>query len=265
MGVLVLEPLVSVVIAVYNGERYLENCVECILNQSYRNFEILICDDCSTDRTPEILERLSKQDSRIHVLTNHSNLKAGASRNRCIQESHGQYIMIQDSDDVCEKNRVERLLESLVNDETVQFVSSGYYMFDEKGIYKTIVPKIERPEKEDFLFTLPFCHPASMFEADCLKAVGGYRVCKETRRTEDYDMFMRLYAAGYRGKNIKDILYGYRVDKEAIRRRKFRYRIDECKVRYQRFKQLGLLPKGFLYVLKPIPAYFVQLLKGNRG
>lgn len=91
--------------------------------------------------------------------------------------------------------------------------------------------------------------------------VNGYRVSKETRRGQDYDMFMRLYAMGFCGCNISDVLYGYRVDKNTLSRRKFEYRIDECIIRYKGFKSLGLLPKGLLYVLKPIAAYVIQIIK----
>lgn len=260
-----MEPLVSVVVAAYNAEKHIEKCLNCLINQTVLNIEILVCDDCSTDRTPDILSRYAKKDPRIRVLANPVNLRAAASRNRCIGESRGQYIMIQDSDDVCERNRAERLLSAFSEGKKVQFVSSGYYLIDDGGAYREVLPKRELPEKEDFLFSLPFCHAATMFRADCLKAVGGYRVSKETRRGQDYDLFMRLYANGCRGKNIRDALYGYRVDKAAVGRRKFRYRLDECRIRYRGFKQLGLLPKGFFYVLKPIPAYFIQLMKGGRG
>jgi glycosyltransferase EpsE len=259
-----LEPLVSVIVAAYNAEKHLEECLISLTRQSYANMEILVCNDCSSDHTLEILSRYAEKDQRIRVLSNPVNLQAAASRNRCIGQSRGRYVMIQDSDDVCEQNRVERLCDSFSKDETVQFVSSGYYLFDGEGIYKTIVPSIGVPQKEDFLFSLPFCHAATMFRADCLKKVGGYRVSKETRRGQDYDLFMRLYAAGYRGKNIDDILYGYRVDQDAVSRRKFRYRLDECRIRYRGFKELGLLPKGFPYVLKPIPAYLLQLFQNRR-
>lgn len=256
-----MEPLISIIVAAYNAEEHLEECLESLVSQTHSNLEILVCNDCSSDRTPQILSRYAGKDARIRVISNQCNLRAAASRNRCIAQSRGAYIMVQDSDDVCERNRAERLLAELLGNKEFQFVSSGYYLFDDHGRYKEIVPGCGTPQKNDFLFSLPFCHAATMFRSDCLKAVGGYRVSKETRRGQDYDLFMRLYARGYRGENIRDILYGYRVDQAAVNRRKFRYRLDECRIRYRGFKQLGLLPRGFPYVLKPIPAYFFQLVK----
>lgn len=257
--------MVSVIVAAYNAEKFLPECIESIRNQTYSNWEMWICDDCSSDGTLDIAEDAAQKDSRIHVLHNEKNIFAGASRNRCLGKCTGDYVMIQDADDVCHPERIEKLLQELEKGQ-VDFVSSGHYLYDDSGTYKTTVPAVEEPKKRDFLSGMPFCHAATLFTKSSLKAIGGYRINKETRRAQDYDMFMRLYAAGYKGKNIRDILYGYRVDRNTISRRKFRYRIDECKIRYRGFRELGLLPKGILYVFKPIPAYFLQVIKGrNRG
>jgi glycosyltransferase EpsE len=254
------DKLVSVVIAAYNAEKYIRVCLDSILNQSYPNWEIWICDDSSTDQTLNIINEFAKSNSSIHVLHNETNLFAGKSRNRCIEQAKGYYIAIQDADDIAEINRLEQLVNAIETNDC-DFVSSGHYLFDDEGIYKRNVPKVKKPQKRDFLFDIPFCHAATLFKKDCLLAVNGYRVSKETRRGQDYDMFMRLYAKGYKGINIDDLLYGYRVDRNTISRRKFRYRVDECIIRYKGFKALGLMPKAIPYVLKPIPAYFLQKLR----
>lgn len=252
--------LISIIMAAYNAEEYISDCIESVLSQSYSNWEFLICDDCSTDKTPLIIKNYQQRDTRIHLIENKCNLKAGASRNRCISLSEGKFIVIQDADDISTEDRLETLYTELMSSD-VDFLSSGHYLFDENGKYKVNVPRVEFPEKKDFLFGIPFCHAATIFKKRCLQTVGGYRVSKETRRGQDYDLFMRLYAAGYHGRNIKNVLYGYRVDKNTIGRRKLEYRIDECKIRYKGFKSLGLLPRGLPYVVKPIAAHFVQLVK----
>lgn len=252
--------LVSIVIAAYNAENYIGGCLDSIICQTYQNWEIWICDDASTDKTSIIIKDYASRDKRIHFLQNDKNLYAGKSRNRCIENSNGYYIAIQDADDLSEKDRLEILVNAIENN-NCDFVSSGHYLFDDNGIYKKNIPKKEAPKKEDFLFDSPFCHAATMFKKECLMKVNGYRVSKETRRGQDYDLFMRLYAEGFSGINVKDVLYGYRVDRNTISRRKLKYRIDECKIRYKGFTELGLMPKAFPYVLKPIPAYFLQLLR----
>lgn len=252
--------LVSIVIAAYNAEKYIPDCLDSILNQTYQNIEIIVCDDASTDRTFDILKKYSINDDRIHILQNKRNMFAGFSRNRCIKLCKGEYIAIQDADDVSQQNRIEVLV-TAIEKYKCDFVSSGHYLFDENGIYKENIPKIQAPECKDFLFDIPFCHAATLFTRECLAAVNGYRISDETRRGQDYDMFMRLYANGYKGVNINDLLYGYRVDRRTISRRRFKYRIDECKIRYKGFSAMGLMPKGFIFVLKPIPAYVMQVIK----
>ena len=78
---------------------------------------------------------------------------------------------------------------------------------------------------------------------------GGYRIAPETRRMEDYDLFMRLYAMGYIGCNLQRPMLRYTVDFDKTT---YAHRIDEVKVRYQGFKALGLLPWGFIYVIRPL-------------
>ena len=101
-----------------------------------------------------------------------------------------------------------------------------------------------------------------------LENVNNYRVSKETRRVEDYDLWMRLYKYGYKIYNIQEELYSFREDEKCLKRRKYKYRIDEVKVRYYGFKSLGLFPKGYLYVLKPlivglIPYNITKFLKNK--
>lgn len=252
--------LVSVVVAAYNAEAHIRECISSIMSQTYHNWELIICDDHSSDKTADIIKEFQSIDKRIKMIQNEKNMRAGASRNRCIEICKGDMVMIQDADDVCSEDRIEKLVSRISLDD-VDFVSSGHYLFDDNGKYKTIVMPTEFPEKKDFLFGMPFCHAATLFKKECLMRVNGYRVSKETRRGQDYDLFMRLYANGYHGCNIADVLYGYRVDKNTISRRKFEYRIDECIIRYKGFKALGLFPKGIFFVFKPIAAHIIQVIK----
>jgi glycosyltransferase EpsE len=101
-----------------------------------------------------------------------------------------------------------------------------------------------------------------------LDKAGGYTVSKATRRTEDYELFMRIQLFA-RGENLSEPLYHFLEDQRALKRRKYRYRIDEAKVRYRGFKSLGLLPKGIFYVIKPlivglIPSFILKRLRKER-
>ena len=102
--------LISVVIPVYNQERYLDRCLKSVLNQTYPNLEIICADDGSQDRTKKILQKWAKKDSRVHVLElPHSGVSI--CRNRGIEASGGDYLLFVDSDDYIGKNMIEILEE----------------------------------------------------------------------------------------------------------------------------------------------------------
>ena len=98
----------------------------------------------------------------------------------------------------------------------------------------------------------PFAHPSVMFRAACLRAAGGYDSDPAIGRSEDYDLFMRLYASGSRGYNIQEYLLEYREELGSMRRRKYRFAVTEARVRLRGFRRLGLLPFGLPYVAKPL-------------
>lgn len=254
------QPLVSVIIPVYNAEQYISECVNSILSQTYKNIEIILCDDYSTDNSYRIIETFGS-DKRIKVLRNNQNLHQAQTRNRCIRQAKGEYILLQDADDISKQNRIEKLLGAFEN--KIDFVGSECYCFDDDGkIHEILKQKEVYPTQKSLLWGIPHIHASLMIRKVCLSAIGGYRVTKYTKRGEDYDMVMRLYAAGFRGKNISGELYGYRVDSETIRRRDFRSRIDECVIRYEGFKANKILfPLGWVYIFKPIPAYLYQKMK----
>lgn len=262
---------ISVIMAVYNAkdEDILKLAVESILNQTYENFELIICDDCSTDGTFEILQKLARKDERIALLRNETNLGAGSARNRCLQISQGKFIAIMDSDDYSSPDRLKKEREFLKANEKYSFVGSkGQYFEHSLGDCKQNYWYFAEPRKKDFLMTLPFVHASLMFRKEVLQKVNGYRTIKMVTRSEDYDMLMRLYSAGYIGANINETLYYIRQDKNTYKKRKYRYRFYECFVKWQGFSHMRLMPQGILYAMKPlvvglIPTKLLNWLKNK--
>lgn len=257
-------PLVSVIIACYNAERYINICLNSIVNQTYKNIEIIICDDASNDNSYSILEEWKLKDNRIKVIKNDKNCFSAASRNKCIELSHGDYLLIQDIDDFSKIDRIEILLNVIQKYPNISIISSGVVPFDDnppENVVNIEPTKFFFPSKYDFLKGMPFSHPASMIKRNCILAVKGYRVAPETRRCQDYDMFMRMYAKGYKAMKISTPLYFYRLDSANYRRRTFKARLGEYKIRVKCFKELNMMPWAYPFALKPFFAHIIQFFK----
>lgn len=242
---------VSVIIAAYNCEQVIGEAIESILNQSFKDWEVIICDDASTDNTAGVIEEYTRRDSRIKVLRNHENMKAAYTRNRCIEVANGEYIAIEDADDWSIPDRLEKQVKYLDENIHIDFVGTGDISFDENGVLSKKLEK-ELPNRKDFLWSFPFSHPSMMFRKTVLQEVGGYRVSHETVRGQDADMVMRMYAKGFNGANIQEYLHNYREDKAAFKRRTLKYRLTAAKVNGARFKEMGLMPLGYIFMWKTI-------------
>ena len=101
---------ISVIIPIYNSEKYLQKCLDSIINQTFKDIEIICVDDCSTDKSLEILQDYASKDSRIKILHNDKNINVGASRNRGLEIATGKYIHFVDSDDWLEPETYETLI-----------------------------------------------------------------------------------------------------------------------------------------------------------
>ena len=259
-------PKVSVICGIYNslGCYSFEESIKSILTQTLADFEFIICDDGSTDGTWERLERFGKSDKRIKLIRNGKNLGLAASLNRCIEISEGEYIARHDCDDISAPQRLEKQISFLEENREISILGTFSYLFDKDGIWgKTEFPT--EIKRRDFLFTSPHRHGSVVFRKDALLQANSYRVAKETRRCEDYDLFMRMHLFA-KSANLAEYLYYFCEDKSTYKRRKYRYRIDEAKVRLKGFKMLGLMPGAFLYVIKPlivglIPTALIRWLK----
>lgn len=261
-------PRVSIISGAYNISKCysFDKSILSILEQTFSDFEFIICEDGSSDNTWELLTAYAERDSRIKLLRNAKNLGLAASLNKCIAAAEGEYIARHDCDDYAAPDRIEKQVSYLDEHRDVGLVGSFAYLFDEEGVWGEMKFPVEITKK-DFLFCSPHQHGSVVFRKEVLLKADCYRVAKETRRTEDYDLFMRIHAFA-KSANLPEFLYYFCEDKNTLGRRKYRYRIDEAKVRYRGFKSLGLLPKGIFYVIKPlvvglIPARLLAFLKNK--
>lgn len=242
---------------VYNqkNNHILKAAVDSILSQTLKDFEFIIYDDGSDTDVAENISQIAKSDDRIVLISAKDNNGLAFSLNACIDRACGEYIARMDDDDVSLPQRLAVQAEFLDNNPEYWWCGTCAELFDDNGVWG--VRKMpERPARKDYLKYSPYIHPTVMYRARVFEeAKEKYNVSEETLRCEDYEIFMRLSQLGYRGYNIQQVLFRYREDAVAFKRRKFRYRINEAKIRYRNFKMMKLLwPTGWLYVIRPIVA-----------
>lgn len=223
-------PLVSVLMAVYNCEKTVEDAIKCIQDQTYNNWELIIVDDCSNDNTYNVVQRLSINDSRIKVFKNDTNKTLAPSLNVCANYASGSFFARMDGDDICDNTRFEKEMAVLLSHPEFAVVSCSLKFFDENGEYGKVLYK-ECPQKEDFARTSPICHAGCIIRKDVFEQLGGYDESPAVERIEDYDLWIRLYNEGYQAYNLQEYLYSMRDDRNAIKRKKFKYRVNEYRLR----------------------------------
>jgi len=246
-------PQVSIIMGVYNGERTLEASLCSILNQTFTDWEFIICDDGSTDHSYSILSNYAKQDSRIILLQNRTNHSLAASLNKCLEIAQGELIARMDADDISDPRRLEVQVEFLKQNPKYALVGTLVSLFNDNGNWGHR-GRFGEPTKTDVFLSKSFIHPTIIIKKTALIAVGNYTVSNLTYRAEDYDLFCKLYFNGFIGFNINERLLFYREDNLSYHRKKYIYRINLYVLKQYWCHKLKLSKKHYLFCFKPLIA-----------
>jgi glycosyltransferase involved in cell wall biosynthesis len=187
-----MTPRVSVVMPVYNGEKYLDESIKSILNQTFRDFEFIILNDGSFDSTPRLLADYAARDPRLIVHHFASNQGLPSILNFGIRQARGEYIARMDMDDVSLPERFENQVRFLDSHDDVAVVGTGVRFIDDQG---NAIEEVHHPADHDLIkwylcFYNPIAHPSVMIRKTFFEQVGGYN--KILRRSQDYDLWWRL-------------------------------------------------------------------------
>jgi len=204
-------PRITVLMPVYNAERYLRTAVDSILGQTFSGFELLIVDDGSDDGSTAIVN--SYTDKRIRLIRNECNLGLIATLNKGLQAARGQYVARMDADDISLPTRLERQIAYLERHREVGVVGSHFHRIDENGR----ILSTERREGKDFMVSFrmyveaynPFCHPAVMYRTKEIRDRGGYNPAFPS--AEDAALWFQLNESGMRFATIPRVLLLYRM------------------------------------------------------
>lgn len=185
-------PLISVIMPVYNTEKYLPLAIESILNQTYSNFEFLIFDDGSSDCSPEIIKEYASKDNRITAYFSPMNTGYLFHLNEGLRLAKGDFVARMDSDDIAYPNRFAEQLAFLQEHESVVVLGTCTIPINEDGkeVGKGTRPLLPKHIFWDSFFTNPLCHPTVMFRSGIFKTIGQYDIKKYP--AEDHDLWLRI-------------------------------------------------------------------------
>lgn len=215
-------PNISVLMPVWNGcsrgsERFLRRAIESILDQTFQDWEMVVVDDGSTDKTPQVLEEYAKKDPRIRILRNETNLKIVRALNKGMEACEAPLVARQDADDFSTVTRLQVQKDFLDARPGTVLCGTGMYVVDEED---KLVTEIRHPcawtAVRNHLRAkgCAFVHGSVMFRKDPVLGLGGYSTDGRFEYAEDYELWVRVAAAGYVVENIPDrSLYFHRNHK----------------------------------------------------
>ncbi|MEI7595849.1 MAG: glycosyltransferase [Bacteroidota bacterium] len=212
-------PYISILVPVYNAGRYLRPAIENVLTQTFIDFELLICDDASTDDSLKNILQFASKDSRIKIIENEQNLGYLKTCNKLFKEAQGKYITFQDADDISMPNRLERIVE-YIKRENVEILTSDYHFIDSGGhISKRNEYQIDYKRLRTDIDYKPFlCGQTIVMTKELIAKYGVYDIFFDRLGGEDYEWFFRVACQSKAVCcHIPEILYQYRVHNSAVR------------------------------------------------
>lgn len=246
---------------IYNCAATLTEAIDSIISQTYTNWQFIICDDGSKDNSYDIAKKYEKMDpDRFVVIKNESNIGLNSTLNRCLKIADGDYIARMDGDDVCAPTRFQKEVEFLNSHPDYAIVSTYMTTFDENGEWGCI-KTLEYPQVKDFPTHVPmFCHAPCMIRKEAFMDVGGYTEDKRLLRVEDYHLWYKFYAKGYKGYNIPEALYKMRDDRNALHRRTVKARFNGIYATFVGFKMVHLPKWMYIYAIKNAVVEIIKII-----
>lgn len=251
---------ISILMGIYNCAGTLTEAIDSILAQTYTNWELILCDDGSSDDTYAVAQSYQNRfPDKIVLLKNEKNMGLNYTLNHCLEHATGDFIARMDGDDISLPHRFETELAALEAEPELDVVSCSMIYFDEDGDFAGNRQVCTYPKKEMLIRGTVHCHAPCMVRTETIRKVGGYSVDPKLLRVEDWHLWLKIYAAGGKGKNLSEPLYKMRDDRNAANRRKFRYRLNEAYVTVLAIKLLKQPKWKYVYMFRPI---LVGLLPG---
>ena len=243
---------VSVIMSVYNADKFLKDAIESILNQTYSNIEFIIIDDGYTDNSKDIIKKYIKIDKRIVFIENKKNIGLTKNLNKAIELASSNYIARMDADDVSDITRIEKQIKFLEENKEISIVGSCAKYINSKGeLEESLMVPEDNTEIKNMIYKVnPLIHPSVMFKKNDIISIGKYN--EQLRKVQDYDLWFRAVANKLKMHNIQECLLFLRRDETYNKRKSKEYRKIDLKVRKNGYKLLNLPIYKYIYLMVPI-------------
>jgi glycosyltransferase involved in cell wall biosynthesis len=276
-------PETSIVLPVYNAQEYIAKCIASTISQTYTDFELIIIDDGSTDKTLEIIKEF--RDNRIRFFAR-KHLGIVEQLNFGLNEAKGKYFARLDSDDYNHPLRIDRQVNFLKQNSDISIVGCNIFQFQNNS--KRFLIRRYPEQHAEIEYQMPiissFCHPTILTYTNLMKGVGYYN--KNYESAEDHELFLRMLSEGVKMHNIQDALYYYRLHEKSVtslqheKQNKISIKlgynylnnlkkkdVDNFRVLYSKGiiqyyrNDIILSRKYFLKVLKLYPAHYLKIIR----
>jgi glycosyltransferase involved in cell wall biosynthesis len=235
-------PLISVILSVYNCEQYVEESINSILNQSFNDFELIIIDDASRDKSSQICQSLASKDPRIIFIQNKRNLGGCETLNVGLKYAHGKYIARQDNDDWSYPFRLQKQFDFMEANPDVGILGGNMELINESGKligHRHYHQHNEEIRKHIFRYS-PFSHPLTIFRKSALDRYGHYN--HEYAPADDYELYLRI-GQSFKFANLPMTLMRYRILPNSLTNsRTLKMEKSTIKVRELYFKNASYCP-----------------------
>jgi len=211
-------PLISVIMSVYNSEKYLVRAIESILYQTFPDFEFIVIDDGSTDRSLEIMQAYAKQDDRLRIIVNENNQGLARSLNIGIANAKGEFIARMDADDISFPDRLQKQLSFLLAHPEIMILGGSQVFIDHDGkeTYALSFSNQQSVLRWNMLLGngLIVSHPTVMIRREFLITIGGY---SDLKAAQDFEIWTRLFNEKVLPiRNLDDVILYYRKHSQTI-------------------------------------------------
>ena len=239
------EDLISIITPVYNCEKFIEKTTECVISQTYQNWEWIMVDDCSTDKSAEIIKKIAMKEDRIKYIKLNENSGAAIARNRALEESKGKYIAYLDSDDLWKQEKLERQIQYMEEND-IAFSCTDYEKIDEEGNSLNKVIRIPKVVNYNLYLRNTIIQTVGVM-------VNVEKVGKEVltmpniRRRQDAATWCQLLKSGYDCYEVPENLSYYRVVNNSLSSNKIKA-MKGTWFLYRKIEKLSLIKAFFCFI-----------------